>query len=118
MRFENVARDFDVVFDPVGGDTLQRSWSVLKPGGRLLTVAAGSEATTDARQKAAFFIVEKSSGQLAEIATRMDAGELRPVIDTVAPFSQAAEAFRGRYKSKGGERSCLGERIHTEDVMA
>src|SRR5262245_57524082 len=42
-RFENVVRDVDVVFDTVGGETLERSWGVLKPGGRLVTVAASGE---------------------------------------------------------------------------
>jgi NADPH:quinone reductase-like Zn-dependent oxidoreductase len=32
-RFEKAVRDVDVVFDAVGGDTLERSWGVLKPGG-------------------------------------------------------------------------------------
>ena len=48
----------DVAFDTVGGETLQRSWGVLKPGGRMITIAAASETTTDNRVKQAFFIVE------------------------------------------------------------
>jgi NADPH:quinone reductase-like Zn-dependent oxidoreductase len=32
-RFENVVHDIDVVFDSVGGETLQRSWGVLRKGG-------------------------------------------------------------------------------------
>src|SRR5262245_44348145 len=47
VRFEDNIRDIDVVFDTVGGDTLQRSWAVLKPGGRMITIAADSEYTTD-----------------------------------------------------------------------
>src|SRR5689334_20716132 len=43
-RFEDVVRDVDVVFDTVGGETLDKSWSVLKPGGRLVT-AADSQTT-------------------------------------------------------------------------
>src|SRR5262249_17547663 len=37
-RFEDVVRDVDVVFDAVGGETLDRSWKVLSPGGRLVTI--------------------------------------------------------------------------------
>jgi NADPH:quinone reductase-like Zn-dependent oxidoreductase len=65
-RFEDVVRDVDVVFDTVGGETLERSWGVLKPGGRLVTVAASGERTTDERIRAAYFIVEPSRTQLAE----------------------------------------------------
>ena len=46
VRFEEHVSGMDVVFDTVGGDTLQRSWGVLKPGGRMITIAADSEATT------------------------------------------------------------------------
>jgi NADPH:quinone reductase-like Zn-dependent oxidoreductase len=53
--FDELLRDLDLIFDGVGGATLQRSWSVLEPGGRLVTVAASGEATTaDERTKAAF----------------------------------------------------------------
>jgi NADPH:quinone reductase-like Zn-dependent oxidoreductase len=46
-RFEDRARDIDVVFDAVGGETLKRSWSLLKPRGRIVTIAADSERTKD-----------------------------------------------------------------------
>src|SRR5215813_796336 len=46
-RFETKVHDVDVVFDAVGGDTLERSWGVLKPGGRMITIAADSEGTSD-----------------------------------------------------------------------
>ena len=36
-RFEDVVSDVDVVLDTVGGDTQERSWSVLKPGGILVS---------------------------------------------------------------------------------
>src|SRR3954447_22235619 len=57
-RFEDKAREIDVVFDAVGGDTLRRSWGVLKENGRLVTIAADSETAADERTKRAFFIVE------------------------------------------------------------
>ena len=57
-RFEKEVRDVDVVFDAVGGDTLERSWGLLRPGGRMITIAADSEGTADQRVKDAFFIVE------------------------------------------------------------
>ena len=40
VRFEDIVHGIDVVFDTVGGETLDRSWGVLKPGGRLVTIAA------------------------------------------------------------------------------
>src|SRR5207244_2617740 len=53
VHFEDNIRDMDVIFDTVGGETLRRSWAVLKPGGRMITIAADSETTTDDRVKQA-----------------------------------------------------------------
>src|SRR5512135_3311532 len=93
-RFEDVARHVDVVFDTVGGETLERSWGVLKPGGRLVTVAASGEQTTDERIRAAYFIVEPNRTQLAEIARLIDEGALRPVLGGVFPLAEARQAYQ------------------------
>src|SRR5512133_2383610 len=39
-RFEEVVQGVDLVFDMVGGDTLQRSWQVIKPGGVLVSIVS------------------------------------------------------------------------------
>lgn len=94
--FEDHAGQTDVVFDTAGGETLERSWSVLKPGGRLVTVASSAADSTDPRVKRAFFIVEPNQKQLVEIAGLLDAGKLRTVIDAVVPLSRAPEVYSGR----------------------
>jgi NADPH:quinone reductase-like Zn-dependent oxidoreductase len=94
-RFEQYATEMDVVFDTVGGETLQRSWSVLKPHGRMVTIAAAEEYTTDARTKEAYFIVEPNQKQLAVVADLLQIGQLRPFVDAVVPLSRASEAFAG-----------------------
>jgi NADPH:quinone reductase-like Zn-dependent oxidoreductase len=96
QRFEDAVRDVDVVFDTVGGETLERSWGVLKPGGRLVTVAASGEQTTDERIRAAYFIVEPSRTQLEEIARLIDAGALRPVVGAVFPLAEARQAYESK----------------------
>jgi NADPH:quinone reductase-like Zn-dependent oxidoreductase len=102
VRFENNLRDMDVVFDTVGGETLQRSWGVLKAGGRMITIAADSETTTDARVKQAFFIVEPNREQLTQIGDWLEAGDLQPVVDAVLPLTRASEAYTGEAKRKHG----------------
>jgi NADPH:quinone reductase-like Zn-dependent oxidoreductase len=93
-RFEDVVRDVDVVFDMVGGETLEKSWGLLKPSGRLVTVAASGEQTSDERIRAAYFIVEPSRTQLAEIARLIDGGALRPVVGAVFPLAEARQAYQ------------------------
>ena len=95
-RFEEILSGVDVVFDTVGGETLRRSWNVLAPGGRMVTIAASEEGTADRRAKEAFFIVEPDQKQLAEIAGLLEGRQLRPFVDAVIPLSQAAEAYAGK----------------------
>jgi NADPH:quinone reductase-like Zn-dependent oxidoreductase len=98
-RFEDFARDVNVVFDAVGGTTLRRSWEVLAPAGRLVTIAADSEGAADERVKKAFFIVEPRRQQLAQIAEMLDQGQLRAFVRAQVPMSQATAAYAGTLKS-------------------
>jgi NADPH:quinone reductase-like Zn-dependent oxidoreductase len=109
VRFEDLVRDVDVVFDTVGGETLQRSWAVLKPGGKLVTVAADAEGTRTAAVRAAFFIVEANSAQLAELARLIDAAQLRPIVDAVFPLARAREAYEHRTKRGKAVLRMLGQ---------
>ena len=102
VRFEEQVREIDVVFDTVGGETLQRSWGVLKPGGRMITIAADSEATTDERVKQAFFIVEPNHEQLTRIGQMLDAGDLRTIVDAVVPLAQASAVYTGTVQQRSG----------------
>ena len=91
--FEDAATGVDVVFDTVGGDTLARSWPILRPGGRMVTIAADAEHTSEQRVKDAFFIVEPNREQLSRIARMIDAGELRPVVGAAFPLAEARRAY-------------------------
>lgn len=94
--FETVVRDVDVVLDTVGGDTRDRSWGVLRKGGRLVTIAADAERFSDPRARDAFFIVEPNRVQLLEISRLIDACVMRPVVGSVFPM----EHFRQAYEQK------------------
>ena len=100
-RFEDVARDIDVVLDTVGGDTLERSWTVLRPSGRLVTVVSAEANSADPRVRKGFFIVEPIQKQLFLIAELLDTGKLRAVVDSVIPLSQAPEAYAGKLPREG-----------------
>jgi hypothetical protein len=50
IPFEQLVREVDVIFDTVGGETLSRSWALLKPGGRMVTIGAGGEKQDEGQQ--------------------------------------------------------------------
>ena len=84
----------DVVLDTLGGDIQNRSWKVLKKGGILVSIVAppsAEEATNDS-VRSAFMSVHPSSAQLSEIAKLVDAGKLKPVVETVLPLSPTPDA--------------------------
>jgi NADPH:quinone reductase-like Zn-dependent oxidoreductase len=103
-RFEDVICDVDVVFDGVGGETLERSWRVLRPHAKVVTIAVQDEKVTDQRVRDAFMLVEANRSQLTEIAQLTDAGVLRVFVSEVFPLSEAAEAYaralRGKMRGK------------------
>jgi NADPH:quinone reductase-like Zn-dependent oxidoreductase len=98
-RFEDAVEPVDVVFDTAGGDRLERSPAVLRPGGRLVSVA--EEPPDAAGITASYFVVAPNRRQLVELAEAADRGELRPVIDQVFPLGDARQAFE---RSLGNHR--------------
>jgi NADPH:quinone reductase-like Zn-dependent oxidoreductase len=91
VRFEDAVEDVDLVFDAAGGEKLERSPAVLRPGGRLVSVAA--EPPRRRGIKSIYFVVEPNREQLVELARLADQGHLRPAIDEVFPLVDARKAF-------------------------
>ena len=102
-RFEDRVHDVDVVFDTVGGKTLERSWQVLRKGGKLVSVASQDLPTTFDKLQAYFkekgdsygidatwFILHPSRDQLIKIGDLIDSGQVKPVVDIILPLSQAS----------------------------
>jgi NADPH:quinone reductase-like Zn-dependent oxidoreductase len=94
QRFEDVARDIDVVLDLIGGDTQERSWQVLKKGGALLSIVQppSAEKAKELGVRAAFVASHPNGAQLAEIGKLIDAGKIKPTIDRILPLSEARRA--------------------------
>jgi NADPH:quinone reductase-like Zn-dependent oxidoreductase len=94
QRFEEEVRDADAVIDLVGGETQERSFQVLRRGGKL--VSAVSDPDQHLAQshgvEAAFFLVNVTSQYLAEITGLIDGGKLRTRVGAVLPLAQAREA--------------------------
>lgn len=102
-RFQDLGQEFDVIFDVVGGETLNASWNVLRPNGRLVSIAASSEVEMDERNKKAFFIVEPNQSQLLRITSLIDSGTLKPMVQAEIPFEQAATAISSKPKHGCGK---------------
>jgi NADPH:quinone reductase-like Zn-dependent oxidoreductase len=101
-RFEDHVRDVDVVIDPVGGTTTARSWPVLRSGGILVDIAEEADPAKGGRDdvRSVFFVVRPDGGQLRELASLVDKGQLRPVMSTVFELSALAEAFGAQRGSR------------------
>jgi NADPH:quinone reductase-like Zn-dependent oxidoreductase len=98
QRFEETVHGVDLVVDLVGGEVLERSWSVLKPGGVLVSAV---EVPKDSQTRnGVFFVVEARRAELVEVSRRLDAGELRAVVGEVLPLSAGRTAFEA--KQRGG----------------
>ncbi|MFE4608881.1 NADP-dependent oxidoreductase [Streptomyces niveus] len=92
--------DVDLVFDVIGGDILDRSATLVRAGGTLVTIA-GPVTVQPADGRAIFFVVEPDRARLADLAGRMRAGRLKPIVGVVRPLAEAAEAFAPQKRVPG-----------------
>lgn len=128
--FEELLSGYDLVLNSQDAKTLAKSLNVLKPGGKLISISGPPDVrfakslglnpvlrfvmrmlsrgiVKKARRRGvdyAFLFMRADGRQLAEIATLIDAGVIRPVVDKVYPFAQTADALAyvetGRAKGK------------------
>jgi NADPH:quinone reductase-like Zn-dependent oxidoreductase len=86
---DGAADPVDLVFDTVGAESLERAAPLLSPAGKIVTIVDEPPAGVEA----VYFVVEPDGGQLDEIRSLVDRGELRPSIDSVYPLDDARAAF-------------------------
>jgi alcohol dehydrogenase len=128
--FETVLQDYDVVLDTLGGEALEKSLRVLKPGGKLISISGPPDPdfaqdigsswslrlamrllSHRIRTKAkrhhvsySFLFMRANGDQLREIGSLIDARVIRPVVDRTFPFESTKEALayveKGRAKGK------------------
>jgi len=93
-KFEEVAKDVDVVFDTVGRDTLSRSYAVVKKGGIVTTIVSRpDQAQLDKYGIRGTSIASHPDGnELAEITKLIEAGKIKPIVSQVLPLSDAVKA--------------------------
>ena len=94
QKFEDVAKDVDVVLDSIGKDTLARSYGVVRKGGFIVSlVARPDRAELDKRGiRGAALSVEPNSDELAEIGKLIDEGKIKVIVSQTFPLSEAIKA--------------------------
>lgn len=106
QSFENELSNYDLVIDAIGGDTLTKSFKVLKKGGRLVSIK-GQDTENLAKEYGVnfeWFFMSPDGEMLTEIASLISQGTIKTVIDSTYSMKQAPEAFellaKGRAKGK------------------
>ncbi|WP_040203359.1 NADP-dependent oxidoreductase [Neobacillus jeddahensis] len=129
-KFEEILHNYDAVFDTLGGETLEKSFEIIKDGGKIVSVsglpnarfgkeygsgffktllfAAASRKLTALEKKHhvqyTFLFMKPSGEQLRIIADFIESGKIKPIIDRVFPFEDAQKAMEyaesGRAKGK------------------
>ena len=129
-KFEEILKNYDAVFDTLGGEILEKSFEVIKSGGKIVSVSglpnarfgkeygsgflktllfsAASHKITKLEKKHnvqySFLFMKPSGEQLRIIADFIETGKIKPIIDRVFPFENAQKAMEyaesGRAKGK------------------
>lgn len=94
QRFEEIVSNLEVVLDTIGGDTLERSWGVLRPGGFLVStvVSIPEEIPQKYGVRAKTLMTQADGRELAQIAAIIDEKKIKPIVTTVLPLIDAQKA--------------------------
>jgi NADPH:quinone reductase-like Zn-dependent oxidoreductase len=93
QSFAEVVKDVDVVLDTIGGETQQRSWTVLRQGGVLVSTVGIQGTEPPQGVKGIPVFVHPDPAQLLEIAQLIDSGKVKVTVRQTFPLAQAADAF-------------------------
>jgi NADPH:quinone reductase-like Zn-dependent oxidoreductase len=93
-RFEDQVADIDLVYDLIGGETQARSFTVLRPGGALVSTLQepDKQKAKEKNLRTAHYSAEANGSELAEIARLIEAGKIKPYLAARFPLDQAARA--------------------------
>ncbi|MDF1608512.1 NADP-dependent oxidoreductase [Hoeflea sp. YIM 152468] len=95
QTFEDVVSDYDVVLDMLGGDTMKRSFAVLKKGGILVSIKGqdGDNLAEKHGVRFAWFLMSPSGEQLRQLGVLIDKGIVKPVIDSSFELDEVSQAY-------------------------
>ena len=94
QKFEDFAKDVDVVLDTIAGETQERSFACLKDGGFLVSILQQPDAgkLKEHNARGAVILVKPDGAQLGEIAELIESGKVKPEVSATFPLCDAAKA--------------------------
>ncbi len=94
-KFEDLLKDFDAVYDTVGGQVTDKSFQVLKKGGVLVSMMGqpNEELAKEHEVTAIGESTEVNNQRLAHLTEQIEQEAIKPQVDKVFPLEQAKEAF-------------------------
>jgi NADPH:quinone reductase-like Zn-dependent oxidoreductase len=122
--YKTIVKDVDIVYDTLGQEYTSEAFQVVKQGGQVISVVGPLDeetatmfgmadyklpeelATLSAKKEASykFIFMHPNGAHLAEIKTMIEDEKIRPIVDTIYPFSESIDAFThlasGRAKGK------------------
>ena len=95
QRFEDEVSDYDLVIDMIGGETLNRSFAVLKKGGTLVSIKGQDTDNLAQKHDVRFewFFMQPDGAMLTDLAKLITDGVVRTVIDSTYPMDETAAAY-------------------------
>lgn len=93
-RFEDVAKDIDIVLDPVGHETLARSYAVVRKGGMIVSLVARCDPAELSKHeiRGASVFSHPDANELAQITKLIEEKKLKPIVSQVLPLTDASKA--------------------------
>jgi NADPH:quinone reductase-like Zn-dependent oxidoreductase len=108
-RFDEKLQNLDAVIDLIGGETLARSYAVVKPGGIVVSAAGAPDPAEAGRRKIRVqsFVAQRDASQLAHLARLVDQGTIAPRVGRVLPLTEAGQAHDLSQKGSSGGKIVL-----------
>lgn len=93
--FAEIIKDYDAVFDTVGGETNKKSYAIIKPGGKLVSMVAQSDEALVNKYKIEYTaqFTRTTTARLEKVSELIDKSAFKPRVDKVFSLDQAAEAL-------------------------
>ncbi|KIW63427.1 hypothetical protein PV04_10267 [Phialophora macrospora] len=97
------SRKVDLLFDCIGGSSLEQAWHAVNPHGQVLSIVPPADMQwkwdldrpegVHGSVSGRFFVMHPSGEQLGEITRLLELGKVRPVVDSVYGLEEFEEAF-------------------------